>query len=370
MTTRTGKQPTARRIAALRAVCRDEKVHAVLLTDPSNVRYYSGFTGEDSYLLVGPRWARLLTDSRFAVQAKIDCPHIGAVIRTGRMTEAIREALAGRGVRVLGIEGAAMTVAGRDALAKALKKVRLKALGPAVSDARQCKDKAELAAIRRAVRAAERGMKDLLAGGRKKFIGRSEREVAAELEYRMRLHGAQKASFETIVAAGSHAALPHYRPGGTRIRAEEAVLIDWGAVVDGYCSDLTRVVFTGKIRDPIAGVYEIVLCAQAAGIAAVAPEATCASADAAARAVIEAAGYGKAFGHGLGHGLGLQVHEPPHLARGMDRKLRAGMVVTVEPGIYLPGVGGVRIEDDVLVVPGGRRRLSSLPRDLRAMVLA
>jgi len=213
-------------------------------------------------------------------------------------------------------------------------------------------------------------MKDLLAGGRKKFIGRSEREVAAELEYRMRLHGAERTSFETIVAAGAHAALPHYRAGSTRIRAGQAVLIDWGAVVDGYCSDLTRVVFTGRIRPPIASVYEIVLRAQAAGIAAVAPGATCQSADAAARAVIDRAGYGKAFGHGLGHGLGLQVHERPHVARGVDRKLQAGMVVTVEPGIYLPGVGGVRIEDDVLVTPGGRRRLTTLPRDIRAMVLA
>ncbi len=262
-----------------------------------------------------------------------------------------------------------MTVRGRDALAKALKKVRLKALGPEVAAPRDCKDDTELAVIRKAVRAAERAMKDLIAGGKKKFIGRAEREVAAELEYRMRLHGAERASFETIVAAGVHAALPHYRAGGTRIRANQAVLIDWGAVVKGYCSDLTRVVFTGKIRAPIANVYEIVLRAQEAGIAAVRARATCESADAAARAVIEQAGYGKAFGHGLGHGIGLQVHEHPRLARGVDRKLRPGMVVTVEPGIYLPGVGGVRIEDDVLVVPGGRRRLSSLPRDIRAMAL-
>ncbi|MHC4717387.1 MAG: M24 family metallopeptidase, partial [Planctomycetota bacterium] len=177
------------------------------------------------------------------------------------------------------------------------------------------------------------------------------------------------ASFETIVAAGAHAALPHYRPGRTRIRADQAVLIDWGAVVKGYCSDLTRVVFTGRIRGPIANVYEIVLRAQAAGIAAVSPRATCGSADAAARAVIDRAGYSKAFGHGLGHGVGLRVHEGPRLGRGVDRKLRPGMVVTVEPGIYLPGVGGVRIEDDVLVVPGGRRRLSSLARDIRAMML-
>lgn len=177
-TNMTHRRPTTRRVSALRALCRREKVDAMLLTDPVNVRYYSGFTGEDSWLLVGRRWARLLTDSRFTEQAGIDCPHIPALTRTGSMAEAVRDAMAGKAVRRLGIEGAAMTVSGEAAVANALgKRTRLKALGPEVSAPRERKDAAELSAIRKAVRTAERAMKDLLAGGKKKFVGRAESEV-------------------------------------------------------------------------------------------------------------------------------------------------------------------------------------------------
>ena len=185
----------------------------------------------------------------------------------------------------------------------------------------------------------------------------------------MRSAGAERAAFETIVAAGPHSALPHYRPGPTRIRRGDAVLIDWGAVVAGYCSDLTRVVFTGRIPPQLACIYEIVLRAQSAGAAAVKPGCRCEAADASAREVIAAAGYGEAFAHGLGHGIGLEVHESPRLGTRSRQRLAAGMVVTVEPGIYLPGVGGVRIEDDVVVTATGQRRLSRLPRRIEAMVL-
>ncbi len=341
----------------------------MLLTSPHNVRYCSGFTGEDSFLLVGRRWVRLLTDGRFAEQARIECPHVKAIVRAGRMVDTVRDALAGRKVRFLGIEGDSMTVALRARLEKALGGVRIKPLSGEVESLRQVKDAGELAAIRRAVRTAEKAFRALVAGGARNFIGRSERRIAAELEYQMRLAGASAASFETIVAAGAHSALPHYRPGGTKIRRGDAVLIDFGAVVDGYCSDLTRVVFVGTIPPKFARIYEIVRLGQAAGIKAVRPGATCGSVDAAARAVISDAGYGEAFAHGLGHGLGLEVHEGPSLGRAVKQRLRAGMVVTVEPGIYLPGVGGVRIEDDVAVTGDGAEKLSTLSRRIEDMVL-
>ena len=358
------------RLSALRRLAGKRKLDAVLLTCGRHVRYFTGFTGEDSYLLVGRRWARLLTDSRFTEQARVECPRLEAIIRTGPMLDAMKPVLSEQKVRRLGFEANAVTVSLRDRLAGGLGKVRLVPLGGEVEAMRLFKDAGELKAIGKAIRAAEGAFASLLAGGRKALVGRSERQVAAELEYRMRLAGADGASFPTIVAAGAHAAMPHYRAGETVIRAGDAVLIDWGAVVAGYCSDLTRVVFTGKIPTQIGKIYEIVLRAQAAGISALKAGVAGAAADAAARRVIDRAGYGEAFGHGLGHGIGLEVHEGPRLGRRVKDKLSAGMVVTVEPGIYLPGVGGVRIEDDVLVAEGGRRRLTRLPRDLDAMRLA
>ncbi len=348
---------------------RNGEVDAMLLTEPHNVRYCSGFTGEDSYLLVDRRWVRLLTDGRFAEQARIDCPHIKAVIRKGKMVDAIAEVLSDLKIRRLGIEGNSVTVSFQAELDSVLKRVRIKTFGDEIDSLRQVKDGGELAAIRKAVRVAERAFRTLIAGGARKFVGRSERQIAADLEYLMRQGGASGASFETIVAAGDNSALPHYRPGGRRIRRGDAVLIDFGAVVNGYCSDLTRVVFVGRIPLRIARIYKVVLRGQSAGIGAIRPGATCASADAAARGVIAAAGYGEAFAHGLGHGIGLAVHELPHLGRKVEKTLRPGMVVTVEPGIYLPGIGGVRIEDDVVVVPGGAKRLSTLSRRMEDMVL-
>jgi len=357
------------RLSALRKLCRGRGMDAVLLTDPHSVRYFSGFTGEDSYLLVGRRWARLVTDGRFAEQARIDCPHVKAVVRGGRMVEAIAELARERGVRRMGLEGRHVSLSMKAELDKVLARMRFKPLAREIDALRERKDATELAAIRRAIRVAEGAFRALRAGGRRSFVGRTEREVAAELEYLMRVRGAERAAFETIVAAGAHSALPHYRPGRTRIRRGQMILIDWGAVVGGYCSDLTRVVFTGRIPPQIACVYEIVLRAQSAALAAIRPGATCRSVDAAARKVIAQAGYGKAFAHGLGHGLGLEVHEAPTLGPHSRKRLRPGAVFTVEPGIYLPGVGGVRIEDDVAVVAGSVRRLSSLARRREAMVL-
>ena len=373
----TGKNPmpvicgqhAIRRRRALRKSAATVKADGLLVSRAEDVHYLSGFTGGDSYLLVAREAACLITDGRYGEQAGRQCRGVDVHVRTGRMVQAVSEVLKGRRIRRLGFQAEHMTVRGRDALAAELGPRRIRPIHEAVADLRAVKDDSEVRRIRRSVRVAERAFRGLLAAGAKAFLGRSERELAAELDYRMRLAGAECPAFETIVAAGANASLPHYRPGSRKPQRGEGVLIDWGAKVNGYCSDLTRVVFLGTIPPKIATVYKVVLAAQKAASAAARAGVSCKTVDSAARKVIAAAGYGRQFIHGLGHGIGLEIHEAPQVTRADDRRLRAGMVITVEPGIYLPGFGGVRIEDDVLVTRQGPQRLSSLPRTLAAMTL-
>ena len=360
----------SRRRATVRAAGASVKgrIDAVLISRPQDVGYLTGFTGDDSFLLTAGGWARLITDGRFAEQAQAECGEIQIHVRKGSMAAAVGRALKGRRARRIAVQGEHLTVAMLDRLNREMPGKRFRPMRDVLARLRAVKDAQELRRIRMAVRIAERAFLELVAQGAAAFIGRTERHVAAELEYRMRLAGADAPAFPTIVAAGPHASLPHYRPGATKIKRGQAVLIDWGALAGGYCSDLTRVVFIGRIPPKLRAVYEAVLRAQQAGISALRAGVAGRSVDAAARKVIEAAGYGD-LAHGLGHGIGRQVHEAPVLGRTGAGRLRAGMVTTVEPGIYLPGVGGVRIEDDVLVAAKGRRRLSRLRRAMEAMVL-
>lgn len=341
----------------------------MLISKREDVSYLSGFTGEDATLLISPRWAVLVTDGRFGQQGPRECPDIEVVIRKKGMGETIKKALVGRKVRRLGVQAADLTAAGLDVYAKILGENRLRKLTNIVAPLRACKDDEEVRLIRKAAAVAGKAFERLTSRGPKAFVGRSEREVAAELEYLMRLEGAEAAGFETILAAGPHACDCHYKPDSTKIRKGQIVLIDWGARVEGYISDLTRVVFTGKIPPKIGEIYEIVRNAQTAGINALKVGVSYKSPDSAARKVIADAGYGERFVHGLGHGVGREVHEAPGLGAKGPGRLRSGMVVTVEPGIYLPGVGGVRIEDDILITADGPKRLSKLTSDIRAMVL-
>jgi Xaa-Pro aminopeptidase len=372
MGTRSENGVEAGRRRRLATRLKREGLDALLVTSPANVRYLSGFTGEDSYLLVRVGAAVLLTDGRFAEQARLDCPRIEHFIRKGSMAAAVAAAVRGDGapaLRRVGLEAAHVSLSLFAKLAKLLSRRLFRQTHDLVEDLRLVKDAHELSAIREAVRVAQDAFKGLIARGAKSLVGRSEAEVAAELDYRMRQLGAEAASFPTIVAAGAHAALPHYRPGATRIRSGQGVLFDWGAIVEGYCSDLTRVVFVGRIPPQLGRIYEVVHRAQAAGIAAVKAGRSVRAVDAAAREVIAEAGFGEQFGHGLGHGVGLEIHEGPTMGARAKGRLRRGNVVTVEPGIYLPGVGGVRIEDDVLVRSGRAEVLSNLPSRLQAMVL-
>ncbi len=359
----------SRRRGALRKATAEAKVDAFLVSRTEDVRYLSGFTGDDSFLMLGRRLAVLVTDGRYVEQARRECGDIEVCLRADSIAVAVAKLAKHRKVKRLGVQAEDVTLLMRDALASKLGGGKIVPVEKAIEHLRLVKDADEIKAIRKAVRTAERAFGRLIARGRKGLVGRTERDVAAELDYLMRLSGASGPAFSTIVAAGAHSSLPHHRPGSARIRRDQPVLIDWGANVEGYRSDLTRVVFTGRIPSKLVEVYRVVHRAQAAGIRAIRPGIMCKSADEAARKVITEAGYAERFVHGLGHGIGLAIHEAPALGGGCRKRLRAGMVVTVEPGIYLPGVGGVRIEDDILVTRHGARRMSSLPRALQAMVL-
>jgi Xaa-Pro aminopeptidase len=234
-----------------------------------------------------------------------------------------------------------------------------------IEQLREVKDKHEIAEIREAARYAEQAFAVLRATLRP---NRTEKEVADDLEHQIRLFGGKGTSFPSIIAVGARAALPHARPTDKTIGADDFVLVDWGATARHYKSDLTRVLVTGRISPKLERIYGVVLEAQEQAIAAIRPGVTGREVDAVARKVITDAGFGKQFGHGLGHGIGLDIHEAPRLNSANDKPLKPGMVVTVEPGIYLPGWGGVRIEDDILVTKSGHEVLTSVPKQLNEMV--
>jgi Xaa-Pro aminopeptidase len=264
-------------------------------------------------------------------------------------------------VSKLGVEADSMTVALRDSLAKELPRVELAATFGWAETLRIIKDKDEIERTRRACDLARRTFEVVRA---KLTPEMTELQVANELEYQARQFGAKGMSFQTIVAVGPRAALPHARPTDRRIGESDFTLIDWGVNEGLYMSDLTRVLATAKISPKLRKLYGVVLKAQLAGIEAIRPGVTCEEVDRAARSVIEKAGYGKEFGHGLGHGIGLEIHEAPRLAQGQPLELKPGMIVTVEPGIYFPEWGGIRIEDDVLVTRSSHEVLTSVPKEL------
>jgi Xaa-Pro aminopeptidase len=347
----------------------EAKVDAILVTRPVDVSYLSGFGGEDSFLLIEDRRAVLITDSRFSELAEKECPGVEVVTRNGPITKAVASQLKGRRIRRLGLQSDHVTLRLHEALQGALGSRKLVPLQSVPQAGRLIKDDGEQRTIRKAIRVAQKAFRELISNGADGFVGRTEMDVAGELDARMRQHGATGSSFPTIVASGPGASVPHYRPGRRRIRRDEGVLLDWGASVDGYCSDLTRVVFIGTIPPALKEAYDVVRAAQVAAIRAIRPGVHGKTVDAAAREVIADAGYGERFTHSLGHGIGREIHEGPTLASVSSTPLRSGMVVTVEPGIYLPGLGGIRIEDDVLVTPDGSKTLSSLPRAAGSMIL-
>ena len=401
--------PELERTRALAALLREHEAAPQLfvVADPTNLRYLTGFTGTNGLALVAARTGAaagatpfhlFLTDFRYDTQSAAQVPGLyerlifkidlaealanelspggaagggqdeeeGEGEEEGEEVEPPRTALAElfpRGGR-LGFEEGAMTVKRHARLRELLgERWELVPCGGLVEELRAVKAPAELAAIRAACELADAALREVLEAG---LAGRSEREVALELELLMRRLGAAGPSFPTIVAAGPHGALPHAEPRAEPIPRDTLVTIDWGALLDGYCSDCTRTYATGeRLPEGAREVYELVLRAQLAGLAAVRPGRNGKEIDAVAREVIEQAGHGERFGHGLGHGVGLEIHEGPRLSRtASEEPLRAGSVVTVEPGVYVPERYGVRIEDLVVVREGRCEVLTGLPKEL------
>lgn len=343
---------------------------ALLVTNPNDIRYLTGFSGEDSYALVTGKDFTILSDSRFEEELAPLASWAHLVIRRNEsMAQATAEAVSGSAVKTVALQADHLTIGARQALAKEVGQRKLKDTNGILSKLRVIKDDDEVKAIRKAIQIQEQALRATLECV---APGQTEAQIAARLEYEIKARGADGAAFRAIVAAGANSSMPHYHPSPkVKTKAKSVVLIDWGARLGGYCGDLTRTFALGAMPPKIREIYQITLEAQMMAIDAIRPGARCRDVDAVARDHITAAGYGEQFGHGLGHGLGLDVHEAPSLSRraAADATLEPGMIVTVEPGIYLPGVGGVRIEDDVLVTERGRTALSRFPKDIESAVL-
>jgi Xaa-Pro aminopeptidase len=358
----------AQRREKLRAAVVKSELDCLLVTNFSNVTYLTGFTGDSSYLLLTRAGELMISDFRYVTQLDEECPGLERFIRGPEITvtQAAARMLKRARLAKVGIEGASLTVAAKELIEKTVPRATLVTTVGMVEELRQQKDVGEVAAIRQAIRQAERAFAVLRATLRG---DQTEKQVADALEHQIRQLGAKQTSFTPIVAVGAKAALPHYRPGNVRIDAAGVVLIDWGADGGLYKSDLTRLLVTGRIPPKLETVYGVVLTAQRRAIGTIRPGVSCHDVDAAARKVIQDAGFGRKFGHALGHGIGLDIHEAPRVGPKQKQLLAAGMVVTVEPGIYLPGRFGVRIEDDVLVTKEGCEVLSTLPKEFGDAVI-
>jgi Xaa-Pro aminopeptidase len=348
----------ADRVAARLA---EREVDLLLVTNPVNLRYLTGFTGTNGLAVVGTDTRRFVTDFRYMERAAAEID--GFAIERGPRD--LVEGLAARwpaGDVRLGFEDTHVTVARHRRLREVLpERIAPVAVGGLVEAERAVKEPAELTAIRAAAALADDVYAWVFEQG---LVGRTEREVALALEHHMRSLGAEDPSFPSIVAAAENGALPHATPRDVPIPPNTLVTLDLGARLDGYCSDCTRTWATGELPDDLAEAWQLVREAQESALGAVVPGRTGREVDAVARERISAAGHGEHFGHPLGHGVGLEVHEGPRLAASNQAPLAAGNVVTVEPGIYLPGRGGVRIEDLVVVTEDGREVLSGATKDL------
>lgn len=350
-------QQLRQRLAAL-------KVDAMVVSSPPNVRYLTGFTGDNGLALIWDDGAVLFTDPRFTIQAS---GQTSCKVRTvrGPLSLAAARMIGARRWKRAGFEAARMTYSDFAALRDALPLgASAKPLPPVIEQLRMIKSDSEIELIRRSVQANSRALDATIP---KIHAGMSENDVAAELEYQQRQAGAEKPAFETIVASGTRSALPHAQPGAEPLKPNQLLLIDMGACRQGYSSDMTRVFALGEPGRKLRRMYSAVLEAQLAAIDAVRPGIEAQRVDRAARRVLESAGLGPTFVHSTGHGLGLEIHEPPRIGRKDKTILRPGMVITIEPGAYIEGLGGIRIEDTVLVTEAGREPLTPNSKELMSL---
>jgi Xaa-Pro aminopeptidase len=356
----------AGRLERLRSGLDEHHLDWLLITHLPNVHYLCGFTGSAAALLVAERGAILFTDGRYRTQAREEVTQARIVIARTSPALAAAEWLAGRRRRStgpwIGVEPESVTAGMYDRLASLLKgKGRLRSAPPLVERARMIKDATEIARLRRAV---ELGASLFRVSCEKIRPGVTEVEVAAAMEYAARCGGAEGMSFATILASGPRSAIVHGRASGARMPRRGFVVCDFGVILAGYCSDRTRSVYVGRPSAQARGLYDAVLEAQLAAIAAVRPGVTCAEVDAAARRVLRRRRLARYFTHSTGHGLGLEIHEAPRLAAGQSQGLEPGMVITIEPGVYVPGKCGVRIEDVVVVTSSGCEVLTPGSKEL------
>jgi Xaa-Pro aminopeptidase len=358
----------APRVAAVRAQVAERGLDALLITNLVSIRWLTGFDGSNAAVVIGAQPLRFITDFRYLTQS---AEQLATEWEREIDTDLLKRAIAGipaHEPHKLGFDDAHLTVKQHAQLAKLVaeresgSEIELVAAGGILEALRAVKDAAEIEKIRAAAKLADAAFEEVIGAG---IVGRTEREVALDLEIAMRRRGAEAVSFPPIIAAGEHGARPHAAPRDVPIPAGTLGVIDWGAQLDGYASDCTRTVATGELDPRDEAVYESVLVAQVAALAALRPGPTGKEVDAVARAIIDESGHAEHFGHGLGHGVGMEVHEGPRLGKTGDQPLAAGNIVTVEPGIYVPGAVGVRIEDLVAITADGHEVLNTLPKGLR-----
>ena len=352
------------RMDRLRTLFPELGVDAVLFLDMINIRYLTGFTGSDGALLVGEEEAQLLVDGRYITQAGGEA-HGVSVVEYRDKKEGIAAAIGDNGSRVAGFEALALNVDAYLWLKNSLPEITLKPLSGEISNIRAVKDEREIVCIREAADIcfhALSGLQDILKAGIR------EKDIACELEFRMKRGGADDVAFPVIVASGENSALPHARPGMRRIADGDAVVIDYGAVVNGYHCDETCTFLVGRADQRQKEIYNLVRKAHDLALDAVGAGVSCIEIDRIARGCIEAGGLGPNFSHGTGHGVGLAVHEAPRIAAKSEGTLEKGMVVTLEPGVYFPGAWGVRIEDTVLVKEKGCEILTKMPKDFNILL--
>lgn len=364
---------TERRLSALRHAMAEAEIDQFLVTSRENVRYLSGFSGSSGWLLIGADSRILITDFRYREQAGEESPGWQVKIVSTGLHGAVRDNLAQDSVRRIGYESAHLSVRDFEQLTTTdsvntpsdttrSNQIEWVSMRDLVERGMAVKDVSEIETIAQAAELTDRVFGELVDFVR---VGVTEREIAAEAEYRARKLGGDELAFPPIVASGPRAALPHATPSNRAIQPGDMITFDLGVRVDGYASDMTRTVAVHYVTDELREVYDLVLRAQITALDAVRPGVNCAELDGISRTIIADAGHTEHFGHSLGHGVGLRVHEAPTLSwRATEDALEPGMVVTIEPGVYLPGWGGVRIEDLVVVTETGRRVLSQSTKEL------
>ena len=355
-------EPFSKRRRVLNEALVRQKLGALVVTHPPDWYYLTGFTGEAGALVLGQNWATLITDGRFIMQGREETRSVEIVQYKAGLFQAVGELLKGLKMQRAGFDPSQLNVAQHQELRKVTgPRCKLKPVSGLVLALRTRKEPQELAQMHQAAILASEVVQHAI--GLLK-PGVRELEIAAEIEYQMRKRGASGPAFESIVAFGERTALPHARPTSKQLRKNEFVVLDLGAILGHYCSDITRTVFVGRASARIRRWHRAVQEARSAAVAAVRAGVSCGEVDATARRVLAGHRLERYFVHSTGHGLGLEVHEEPRVARGQKQQLVPGNVITIEPGVYIPDIGGIRIEDDVAVLAGGAQILTSAPREL------